>query len=459
MRTYNAHTCHVKSILLVYRDSLVDRIALGVKNSQGSRDSLPSQLMAAPVLRELEPRLKADMKSKRRFHYLDHASLGRPTQRTLKRLHAALSELDTFASTGTLETIRQLEAVDRARERVAKFIHADPSNILLVGNTTEALGTIATALPMSRGDNILMADIEFMGATVAWRGACRRSGVEIVPVKTEAGKVFAEQFAARANSRTRAILISSVQEISGWRSDLRAICEVAAKFGSFVVADGIQETGARPVDFQKLGVDAFCAGGHKWLRSPFGLGFACIGRRLLDVLQPAYQGYLALGEPAVGWDRYMELAERTPFDLPADRTDAGRLDTGGYPNWLGAIGLDAAIEDFQKLGPERSWKRIQKLRARLVNGLRELGIGFLGSPEPPESTYAGMLTFCLPGGAPEEKKLLEEMKKARVFASLRYVSGIGGIRTAVHESNSDADVDALLDVVRRFLKKAGREKR
>ena len=155
---------------------------------------------------------------------------------------------------------------------------------MLVGNTSQALGTIATALPMSRGDNILMADIEFMGATVAWRGACRRAGVEIVPVKTTGGKVFAEQFAALANSRTRAILISSVQEVSGWRADLRAISEVAAKFGAFVIADGIQETGARPVDFRELGVDAFCAGGHKWLRSPFGLGFACIGRRLLEVL-------------------------------------------------------------------------------------------------------------------------------------------------------------------------------
>jgi len=458
-RTYNAHTRYVKSILLVYRVNLVDRSTEDVKNPLGTGESRMAKLAAAHPLCKTQKRLKANMNRKAHFHYLDHASMGRPTRRTLERLHTALSDLGTFASTGTLETIRQFEALDRARERVAKFIHADPSNILLVGNTTEALGTIATALPMSRGDNILMADIEFMGATVAWRGACQRAGVEIVPVKTEAGKVFAEQFAARANSRTRAILISSVQEISGWRSDLRAIGDVAAKSGAFVIADGIQETGARPVDFQELAVDAFCAGGHKWLRSPFGLGFACIGPRLLDVLQPAYQGYLALAEPVVGWDRYMELPERTPFDLPSDRTDAGRLETGGYPNWLGAMGLDAAIEDFQKLGPERSWKRIKKLRSRLVAGLRELGIGFLGGPDPPEDAYAGMLTFCLPGGAAQEKKLLEEMKKARVFASLRYVSGIGGIRTAVHESNSYADVDALLDVTRRFLKKPVRKKR
>ncbi len=396
------------------------------------------------------------MKRRTNFHYLDHASMGRPTRRTLERLHTALSNLATFASTGTLETLKQFDAVERARARVAQFVHADPANIVLIGNTSQALGMIATALPMSRGDNILMGDIEFMGATVAWRGACRRAGVEILPVKTAGGKVFAEQFAARANSRTRAILISSVQEVSGWRADLRAISDVAAKSGAFVIADGIQEAGARPANFRELGVDAFCAGGHKWLRSPFGLGFACLGPRLLEVLEPTYQGYLALAEPEVGWDRYMELAERTPFDLPADRADAGRMETGGYPNWLGAMGLDAAIEDFQKLGPERSWKRINKLRARLVNGLRELGIGFLGGPEPPEHAFAGIVTFCLPGGAVEEKKLLEEMKKARVFASLRYVTGIGGIRTAIHESNRDEDVDALLEVARKFLKKRQR---
>ena len=394
------------------------------------------------------------MKAKTRFHYLDHASMGRPTLRTLNRLRTALSRLGTFASTGTIETLKQFDAVERARKRVAQFIHADPSSILLVGNTSQALGLIATALPMSRGDNILMADIEFMGATVAWRGACRRAGVEIVPVKTTAGKVLAEKFAERANSRTRAILIASVQEITGWRADLRAISEVAAKSGAFVIADGIQEAGARPVNFRELGVDAYCAGGHKWLRSPFGAGFACLGPRLLEVLEPASQGYLALGEPEVGWDRYMELADRTPFDLPADRSDAGRMDTGGYPNWLGAMGLDAAIEDFQRLGPQRTWKKIKKLRARLVEGLKELGLEFLGGPDPSEDSFAGMLTFCLPGGATEEKKLLEEMKKARVFASLRYVTGIGGIRTGIHESNNEADVDALLDVTRRFLKQS-----
>jgi len=61
--------------------------------------------------------------------------------------------------------------------------------------------------------------------------------------------------------------------------------------------------------------------------------------------------------------------------------------------------------------------------------------------------------MTLPGGAPEEKKLLERFERAKVYASLRYVSGIGGIRLAVHETNQMADVDAMLDIARRFLRK------
>ncbi len=387
------------------------------------------------------------------IHYFDHASMGRPTRSTLERVHAAVANLAKFNSDGTRETLRQFAALESARRGVARLIHVDPSAILLIGNTSQALGTIATALPCQRGDNVLLADVEFMGAPVAWQGVCRRVGVEMLPVKTRGGVISPDEFAARANSRTRAIIISAVQEVSGWRADLAAICEIASRFNAFVIVDGIQEAGARPVDFRKMGVDAYIAGGHKWLRSPFGLGFACFSPRFLEALDPASQGYLALAEPEIGWDRYMEWADRTPFDFPPVRRDAERLQTGGYPNWLGGVALDAAVSDFLRLKPARVWSRIRKLRGRLTDGLRDLGLNFMGGPEPPEDALGGIVTLMLPGGAVEEKKLLERLARARIYATLRYVTGVGGIRLAVHESNTNDDIDTLLDVTRVFVRK------
>jgi cysteine desulfurase / selenocysteine lyase len=389
-------------------------------------------------------------------HYFDHASMGLPSSRTLRRVGEAVVSLGKFNSTGTQETLEQFGRVERARRAIARLIHADPAGILLVGNTTQALGTIATSLPLTRGDNVLIADVEFMGAPIAWQGVCRRVGVEFVPVKTRGGVILPDEFAARANSRTRAIIVSSVQEVSGWRSDLGAIREIAARHHSFLIVDGIQEVGARPVDFGKLGVDAYIAGGHKWLRSPFGLGFACFSPGFLEVLDPVYQGYLALAEPEMGWDRYMEWGDRTPFDLLPARKDAERLQTGGYPNWLGAVALDAAADDFLRLKPARVWARILKLRKRFIRGLMELGLGFLGGPEPSDDEVGGIVTMTLRGGTQEEKKLLEQFARARIYTTIRYVTGIGGIRVAIHESNSNDDVDALLDVTRRFIRKSAK---
>jgi selenocysteine lyase/cysteine desulfurase len=390
-----------------------------------------------------------------RIHYLDHASMGRPARRTIDRVRKAVAAVGEFRSGGTPETLRQFDAIDRARKRIARAIHADAASILFVGNTTQALGTIATSLPLRPGDNILVADVEFMGATVVWRGVCRRLGVSLISVPTHNGAVFADDFVAVANARTRAIIVSAVQEVSGFRADIASIREVAARSNAYLVVDGIQEIGARPVDFQKLGADAYCAGGHKWLRSPFGLGFMCLAPRLLDALDPSYQGYLALSEPEIGWGAYMELENRTPFDLPPERPDVGRLETGGYPNWLGSVALDAAVEEWQSLDEKRVWASILKLRTRLANGLTELGLKILSTENAPESQIAGIVTFRVPGGLEAERRLTEQLARARIYVSVRYVSGVGGIRSAVHVTNTPADVEALLDVTRRFLNRTG----
>jgi cysteine desulfurase / selenocysteine lyase len=393
-----------------------------------------------------------------RIHYLDHASMGRPARRTIQRVRESVAALASFRSGGTSETLRQLDAVEKARIRIARAIHADPASILFIGNTTQALGTIATALPLRPGDNILVADVEFMGATIVWQGVCRRLGVNLISVPTHNGTVRADDFAAVANQRTRAIVVSAVQEVSGFRADISSIREIAARSNAYLIVDGIQEIGARPVNFQKLGVDAYCAGGHKWLRSPFGLGFMCLAPRLIDALDPSYQGYLALSEPEIGWGPYMELPHRTPFDLPPQRRDAGRLETGGYPNWLGAIALDAAFEEWQSFGEARAWATILKLRTRLANGLTELGLKILATQDAAESSFAGIVTFCLPGGVEAERQLLAQLTRSRTYAAIRYVSGIGGIRSAVHFTNTPADVDALLHITQRFLKRTQRSR-
>lgn len=380
-------------------------------------------------------------------HYLDHACLGRPTQKTLEAVSQAAASIAVPGSAGTARTMRLLTAVERARQSVGRLIHSAPENILLIENTTQGLGWIASSLPLQAGDNVLVADIEFMGAAIVWRHIARRLGVEIISIPTSDGRVLPEHFAAKANARTRAIMVGTVQEVSGYRVDVAALQEIASQSGAALIADGIQEVGAIPVDLEKHPVDAYCAGGHKWLRSPFGMGFAYVHPRLLARLDPPFCGYLALQEPEIGWGRYMEMAHRSAYDPLAEFDDARRLATGGIPNWLGAVALDQAATQFSELGAANVWKRILCLRSRLVEGLTDLGFPILAAG--PEGV-SGIVCFRTTQGIDQDRVLLAALTAARVFVSLRYVAGIGGLRVAVHEDNTQADVDALLQVAARF---------
>lgn len=158
-----------------------------------------------------------------------------------------------------------------------------------------------------------------------------------------------------------------------------------------------------------------------------------------------------MAEPKIGWSAYMALPDRTPFDSLDERRDAGRLEMGGYPNWLGAIALDAAVEEWLHAGPAKVWATILRLRKRLTDGLEELDLRILSTEDSPEKEFAGIVTFRLPGGIEDEKKLVAELERNRIYVSVRYITGIGGIRTGVHVTNTPSDIDALLSVTERFV--------
>src|SRR5262245_20883370 len=74
-------------------------------------------------------------------------------------------------------------ALDRTaakpREEIARLIGARPDDIALVESTTHGLEAIAAAVPLTRGDKILVGATEFMGLAVPWIGRQETEGFHI----------------------------------------------------------------------------------------------------------------------------------------------------------------------------------------------------------------------------------------------------------------------------------------
>lgn len=351
-------------------------------------------------------------------------------------------------------TLDLVEEVEEARRAVSRLLSVPAESVALVENTTQGLGLLATSIPLESGDNVVVPDIDFLSAALVWRRRAERAGIEVRPVRTRAGCVAIEDFARVMNNRTRVVVTSAVQEVSGDRVDLGPLMELCELHDAYLIVDGIQEAGVLQRDLSHTPVHAYCSGGHKWLGSPFGLGFMYLNPDLLEVCRPGFYGYFNLLEPEQGWGPYLESRGRSPFDeLPPSR-EARIFESGGMPNWLGAVGLRWAIEGILKRGLAPIEAHVLRLGERLRNGLSQLGLGrYLLGRDAPEHRSA-INTFSLPGGLPQERSLLRALEEERVFISLRSVSGVGGMRVSPHVGNTPEDIDLLLKITAHHLKEA-----
>ncbi|HUM07042.1 MAG TPA: aminotransferase class V-fold PLP-dependent enzyme, partial [Terriglobales bacterium] len=89
-----------------------------------------------------------------------------------------------------------------ARPAAARLINASEEEIALVESTTHGLSLAANAIPLERGDRILLSDLEFLQVAVPWAQK-KQDGIEIDVVPNHSGEVRVEDIAAHLTPRTK----------------------------------------------------------------------------------------------------------------------------------------------------------------------------------------------------------------------------------------------------------------
>jgi cysteine desulfurase / selenocysteine lyase len=338
----------------------------------------------------------------------------------------------------------------RARQAAARMIGARPEQIALSPATSLALNVAADAVPIGRGDNVVTCDLEFMSVIVPWLEKCNAAGAELRVVKHEAGRVPADAVIAQLDGGTRAVVLSSVQWTNGYRLDIRSIGQECRRRGIPFVVDAIQQLGVLPLDVVDCAVDYLACGGHKWLASPTALGFAYASDAFASRFRPTLT-YAPTAEPPTGdWRESWTDPAYDPIQTYALRPAAARFEIGVHHAGLAAAGLAAALEIFEEMGQSRITAHALGLGDRAAAGLRALGLEIVTPLEP---EHRSGLTVFRAGTSAEEDLALRDFLLARDIAvSVRYTSGIGGVRISTHLYNNEADVDRLLEAVRTWLR-------
>jgi cysteine desulfurase/selenocysteine lyase len=340
-----------------------------------------------------------------------------------------------------------------ARREIARLIHAREDEIALVESTTHGLSIAAQALPLERGDRVLLADVEFMQVALPWCQMRDRGEIEIDVVPHRHGEIAVDDFAAYMTTRTKVVAVSSVQWSYGYRLDLKALGKLCRDAGCWLVVDAIQQLGAIPIDVRETPVDFLACGGHKWLNAPFGQGFLYVRRDLLPRLRRPLAGYLSLEPPAGGWGNYFQTPSITPVRDYSFTEEARLYEIGGTSNYPGAVGLAASVKLLNEVGAENVARRIIGLTDQLIQGVERIGAEMV-TPRALENR-SGIVTFSL-GSAEKNLSLMEHLLKNKVLVSVRYTSGVGGVRVSCHFFNTSADVERLLELTEEFMRGRGK---
>lgn len=337
------------------------------------------------------------------------------------------------------------EVRERARPEVARLINASEDEIALIESTTHGLSIAARALPLQPGDNIVTTDLEFIEVPLAWRQEGTGIHPEVRLARNQDGTLPVSAFEEHIDKRTRAVVVSSVQWCNGYRCDMEALGKLCERHGLLLIVDAIQQLGAFRLDASRQQGDIIVSGGHKWLNAPFGAGFLYVRRNIWDRLKAPVAGYMSMNPQEGDWGRMFESPESVPLQRLQITRSARQFENGGTANYPGGVGLAASLRMINDLGHEMIETHIRRITDYLITGLMALSVRVVTPAAA--SNRSGIIVFDLGQGAAKNIELKEHLLDKKILTSVRYTSGVGGVRVSCHFYNTIEDIDRLLNAI------------
>lgn len=322
------------------------------------------------------------------WHYLDSAVTAQKPRPVIAAIERAYAE--TYASVHRGVYTRSADmtvAYEKARERVARFIHAkSPSEIVFVRGATEGINLVAQSwggIALKPGDRILLSALEHHSNIVPWQMIAERTGAEIdVAPLTQDGRIDLDAAEKMLTDRHRIVAFAHVSNVLGSILDAKRAARIAHRVGAKLLLDGCQAVPRLPVDVQDLDCDFYVFSGHK-LYGPTGIGVLWTRSELLEAMPPVQGGGAMIDRVAF---------EKTSYAPPPMRFEAGT------PHIVGALGLEAAIDYVESIGLEAIHAHESALVAQTREALRRINSVRLLGPE--ES--AGIVSFVMEGVHPHD---------------------------------------------------------
>lgn len=306
----------------------------------------------------------------------------------------------------------------------------------LIGGATEGVNVIIGGLPLKRGDEVITSTHEHVAVHSALLSRMQRDGIAIrlfePDIASARGNV--DRIARLVTPRTRLIVFSHVTCTTGLLFPVREIADLARARKVWFALDGAQAPVCAPFDIVDCGVDFYTCSTHKWMMGPKRTGFIYVRQGLADVLRPLTVG----GGSST---RYDVAKGELVLKPTAERFESGTQNDALF------YALGTALDLVGTIGVDRIQRWCKPLAERFYRGLGEIpGVERL-SPEE-EAYRTLMIGFRMKDHTHTE--IMQRLAKDRIRARPVSEGGLNSIRVSFYLNNTDADVTAILDSLKKL---------
>jgi selenocysteine lyase/cysteine desulfurase len=356
--------------------------------------------------------LRAEFPALNRWTYLNSATYGQVSLRAQAAVRKHFARRDEFACKDFLEWF---DDADEIRALIAQLVCCAPGDIAFTTNACTALSLFLGGIDWRAGDRIVTLPDEFPNQYyyAKWLGS---RGVELVEIAD----------LTRLPERTRAIVASTVNYMTGYRPDLLRLSRLAKDAGALLYVDGTQSVGALRFNIAAIQPDVLAVDGYKWLLCPNGATFFYVSPALRRILPPAVIGWRS----DRGWRGVDELHHGAPeFPEGAERYEGGML------NFPSLYAMGESVRMMLEIGPDRIEARVLDLAARAADVLRRAGAGI-------EHEGGNIVAAGWPDR--DASALARRLEDERIIVAARH----GKLRVSPHFYNDEADLQALAAALR-----------
>ncbi len=375
--------------------------------------------------------------------YLDHAATTPLRHEALDAMLPYLGEQFGNPSSPHAWGRRARAALDEAHERVAARLGCGPREIVLTSGGTEALNLAlkgAAWAGKGRGHRILTTKVEHH-AVLHPLQYLEKFGFEIVELPVDRyGRVDPDDVEAALNERTILVAIGHANNEVG---TIQPVAEVVRRVrsggpkGCLVAVDAVASAPYLPIDVGELGPDLLAIAAHKF-DGPKGAGalYVRAGTHILSQQQGGTQ------------ERYRR---------------AGTEDVAG------AVGMAVAF-DLAVVEREATSRRLRRARERLIGALTALeGVERTGHPKDRLPGLCSVIVRDVEGASVVVKLDLAGVaasvgsacttgsaEPSHVLTAMGYPEeeARGALRFSLGRATTDAEIDAVVEVVPRVVQAA-----